>query len=651
MRMKFKNILVIVCSIFLGTGCNEFLDLVPEDDILTIPKIFETRTGAARWKNDASAGFKTYAVDLNWNPALAGADEYTAGDYARKGQGYISTLYIADGLQTALSPINDIWTYDGVYYYIRYCNTFLQYIGDVYNLRPGELERWTAEVKALKAFYYFELVKRYGPIVLVPQNIDVYAPMEEQRQSRSSVDSCFKAITDLLDEAIPYLQVFAEKDADQRDFFSKEGAMGLKASVLLYAASPLFNGGLSQYRNFTNKNGEKLFPEEDKEKWRVAAEYTEEVIEYLENNGYKLISGNEDKSTALLNTMRDLECSVWAPNWANSTEAVMMVAGYNNLYQHLLPKLGSSTSDIHYSGVLKGTLGTSIRMVNKFYTANGLPIEEDKTWTYGDGYAMAQERDPAYTKVVPLGTDVLALHLKREPRFYATIAAPGLYWQRGVYDSYNMIVDSYRGGAFGLKQDRINGDYEQNITGYYIKKGTRSEFNTSSYSNDIMSFAANVHVVIRLAELYLIAAEAWNEYEGPNGAHRTQIFDRLNAIRERAGLSTVQDSWGRYGINPNKFNEQVGLRDIIRRERTIELMFEGHRFWDVRRWGTAIDEGWNDKPQAWVVTAQTWQGFYNNFQGPVTVWDKAAFNPSRDYLFPIKSEEAMISGIVQNPGW
>ena len=128
----------------------------------------------------------------------------------------------------------------------------------------------------------------------------------------------------------------------------------------------------------------------------------------------------------------------------------------------------------------------------------------------------------------------------------------------GVYDSYNMIVDSYRGGAFGLKQDRINGDYEQNITGYYIKKGTRSEFNTSSYSNDIMSFAANVHVVIRLAELYLIAAEAWNEYEGPNGAHRTQIFDRLNAIRERAGLSTVQDSWGRYGINPNKFNEQVG---------------------------------------------------------------------------------------------
>ena len=156
---------------------------------------------------------------------------------------------------------------------------------------------------------------------------------------------------------------------------------------------------------------------------------------------------------------------------------------------------------------------------------------------------------------------------------------------------------------------------------------------------------------MRLAELYLNVAEAWNEYEGPNGAHRKQIFDRLNAVRMRAGIPTVETSWGRYGINPTKYNEQAGLREIIQRERTIELMFENHRFWDVRRWGTAITEGWNDKPQGWQVTGETWQEFSNNWQGPVIVWNKAVFNPSRDYLFPIKSEEVMISGIVQNPGW
>lgn len=648
--MKFKSIFILICSAWLWTGCNEYLNLVPEDDILTIPKIFETRTGAAQWMIDANQGFVPLQVHTTTNPAFCGADEYTSNRYARENR-VMTSFLIADGLQTALAPINDMWTYNGVYYYIRYCNTFLKHIGDVYNLNEGELETWTAEIKALKAFYYFELVKRYGPIVLVPQNIDVYAPMEEQRQPRSPLDSCFKAINQLLDEAIPYLQVFAEKDATRRMFFSKEGAMGLKCRVLLYAASPLFNGGMGVYKDLKNKNGELLFPVEDKEKWRVAAEYLDETIQFLEGHGYKLIAGTQEKSTPLLNTMRDLECSLWAPNFQNSTEAVMMVSGFSDLFQRILPQLGTKTTDPHYSSVLDGSIGTNIRMVRKFYTVNGLPIEEDRTWTYGDGYGMAQERDVMYTNVVPMGTDVLALHLKREPRFYAMIAAPGLHWQLGKSVNYNLIVDSYQGGLFGLKQDRLYPNYAQNITGYFVKKGTRSDFNLKTYSQDIMSFAVNVSVTMRLAELYLAVAEAWNEYEGPNGAHRDQIFDRLNAVRERAGIPTVQDSWGRYGVNANKFNEQAGLRSIIQRERTIELMFEGHRFWDVRRWGTAIAEGWNDKPMGWNVLGKNWQAFYNNGQGPMVVWDQAQFVPARDYLFPIKSEEVMISGIVQNPGW
>ena len=646
--MKFKNVLILISSVIVLAGCNKYLDLVPEDDILTIPKIFETRSGAAQWMSDANAITASLMMQDVSNPAIVGADEYTAGAYAREKEG-MTSLLISDGLQTALSPINNVWAYDGIYYYIRFCNTFLQRIGDVYNLRAGELETWTAEMKVMKAFYYFELVKRYGPIVLVSKNIDVYAPIEEQRQARSPLDSCFKAITDLLDEAIPYLQLLSEKDASRRAYFTKEGAMGLKARVLLYAASPLFNGGMNQYKDLKNKNGVLLFPVEDKEKWRRAAEYADEAIEYLESIGFKLISGTDDQATALLNTMRDLELSLWAPGFKNSTEALIIANQTNFLYQSTLPRLGTKSTDPHYSSILKGFLGTNIRMVNKFYTANGLPITEDKTWAYGDGYGMAQERDPFYTDVIPLSTDLLALHLKREPRFYATIAAPGLYWRRGT--AYNLLVDAYRGGLFGLKEDRINSDVPQNITGYYVKKGTRSEFKTSEYFTEILKFDQQTCVVMRLAELYLIAAEAWNEYEGPNGAHRDQIFERLNKIRERAGLPTIQESWTKYGVNPNKFNEQSGLRDIIHRERTIELMFEGHRFWDVRRWGTALSEGWNDKPQGWVVTGKNWQDFYNNGQGPVVVWDKAQFNPARDYLFPIKSEEVMISGIVQNPGW
>lgn len=648
---SLKAILSLFCSVLILSGCN-YLDLVPEDDVLSTDKVFQTRTGALQWMTDTYLGANEPTYHWNYNPAILGADEYTGNDYARKSR-FLTLLYIPDGLQSALSPYDDIWAYNKTYYYIRHCNTFLQKIKGVANLKPGELLRWTAQIKAVKAFYYFELLKRYGPFVLVPENIDVWASVEEMRQPRNSIDDCFGEIVKLLDEAIPDLQLFREKDGEMQHFFSKEAAMGLKSRVLLYAASPLFNGGVPQYKNLKNRDGKLLFPQEvDKEKWRIAAEYADEAILYLEGQGYKLFRGTTTESTPLLNTMRDLELSQWAVSDMNPTsESIMLVASANLFFQDLLPRLGNSSSDPYYSSMLFGDLGTNIKMVNKYYTANGLPMEEDKTWKYGNGYTMSQEKDPAYTNVIPLGEDVLSLHLQREPRFYASIAAPGLYWKLGNSSAENFLVDSRQGGLFGLKKDRVDASVNQNITGYYVKKGTRSDCALNDYLTTMQAKVGKTAVVMRLAEIYLNAAEAWNEYEGPNGVHRDNIFNRLNDIRERAGIPTVQESWNKYGTNSTKYNDQKGLRDIIHRERTIEFMFEGHRFWDIRRWGAGLTEGLNEKPLGWKVVGKTWREFYNNYQGPVVVWNKASFDPSRDYFWPIRSEEVNISGIVQNPGW
>lgn len=649
--MKLLRILSLFCSVLCLSGCN-YLDLVPENDVLSIDKIFQTRSSSLQWMRDSYERSYYYMYDATSNPAIVGADEFTGSNYLRTVRG-MTNLYIGDGLQTALSPYNDVWTYDGIYYDIRRCNTFIQGIGQVSNLKEGELDRWRAQVKAVKAFYYFELLKRYGPFVLVPENIDVWASLEDMRQPRSSVEDCFKAIVDLLDEAIPHLQLYLEKDAEMQPFFSKEGAMGLKSRVLLYAASPLFNGGVPQYKNLKNRDGELLFPQEvNIEKWRIAAEYADEVIAYLEGQNYKLVEGTATESTSLLNTMRDLELSLWqVSSMSPSSESILLVADVNNLYRDLLPRLGTSESDPYFDPALYGDLATNVKMVNKFYTVNGLPIEEDKTWKYGNGYGVAQEKDPVYTNVLPLGEDMLALHLQREPRFYASIAAPGTYWKLGNTIGENFQVDTRRGGTFGLKSDRVDASLNQNITGYYVKKGTRSDCSLGDYPNTLIQKMGYTTVAMRLAEIYMNAAEAWNEYEGPNGAHRSQIFDRLNAIRKRAGIPTVQESWNKYGVNPTKYNVQTGLRDIIHRERTIEFMFEGHRFWDIRRWGAGLTEGLNEKPLGWKVTGKTWKEFYNNYQGPVVVWNKASFNPSRDYFWPIRSEEVLISGIVQNPNW
>ncbi len=92
------------------------------------------------------------------------------------------------------------------------------------------------------------------------------------------------------------------------------------------------------------------------------------------------------------------------------------------------------------------------------------------------------------------------------------------------------------------------------------------------------------------------------------------------------------------------------MREIIRQEWDIEFAFEGRRFWNLRRWLIA-ENVLNNKLYGWNITGKTARQFYNNFDGPVIVWAKRQFITPRDYLFPIRSEEILISGCVQNPGW
>ena len=153
--MNLKNILVgLAGMLLLFPSCNKYLDITPEDDILDIPAIFETRDGAERWMKDVYAGVSVLYGGEYSDPAILGGDEYVGGQHARAAT-FHSMFYISDGLQSAVEPYGNLWRFDGLYNTIRFCNTFLDHISEVYNLYEGELETWTAEVKAVKAFYYF----------------------------------------------------------------------------------------------------------------------------------------------------------------------------------------------------------------------------------------------------------------------------------------------------------------------------------------------------------------------------------------------------------------------------------------------------------------------------------------------------------------
>lgn len=644
-----KIINVLVVFLILCSGC-DYLDMVPEDDIETVETIFEKRENAETWLKSCYSFLQSNTGSVNADPAFSGTDELVSGDYLRRqvanAKGKLDGLFIADGLQMPQDPYGNLWVVQGYYTAIRYCNIFIDRIGDVYNMPVAEKRQWTAEIKALKAHFYFELMRRYGPIILVPQNIDVTESITVMQQPRSPFDDCVNAAVQLIDEAMEYLLPMKEKEMSRWGYYNLEAAAALKAKILLMAASPLFNGNPA-YANFTNKEGVALFAKDaDPEKWKRAAVATDSAILLCVNYGKKLYEGSGTKGTDLLNTMADIENSVLAQGYIND-ESVYMIkpagAGDDFYGTFTLPYISKEANPAQ-SGIGKGCLSPSMKMVEMYYTVNGLPIDEDRTWEYADRYKMGRESDVRYRDVVPTGVDVLKLHLKREPRFYASIAADRCYWQRGPQAAHLLQVKAYRGELFGSTSPTVNSSIPQNLTGYWLKKGTYSNITGSEYGGDLKQGL----ILCRLAELYLMKAEAWNEYEGPS---KERVYAPLNEIRRRAGIPSIEESWtAAKALHPEKITTKAGMREIIRREWNIEFAFEGRRFWNLRRWMTAQDE-LNEPQKGWNILGDNAKAFYNDFKEPIKVWSKRKFVAPRDYLFPLRSEEVLVSGMKQNPGW
>lgn len=638
-----KYLLSLLCGILLLPGCN-YLDMVPEKDIETIESLFEQRTKVENWWKGLYSELNMIFANFRVNVAYLGADEFVTCQALYSDAIYnLDGLKVADGLQMSQNPYGSIWY--RMYVIIRNCNIFLENVDRTYDMTEEDRNWWKADVKALKAYVYFELVRHYGPICLVPQNMPVNLPVKDYQLPRQHVDTCFKEIVNLLDEAMEYLPKHGQRVSNYGYTFSLEGAYALKAKVLLYAASPLFNGN-AFYSDFKNKNGELLFNSTyDRNKWLLAAEAADKAAQMCEDGGRSLSGGSTGKKTDLLNVMSDVERSMFSR--FNNEEYLIEWKYPATFHEFILPRLIGD--DVNFENQALGCLSPSMKMVEMYYTENGLPIDADISWNYSNRYKLGSESSLDYEGVIPLNTSVVNLHLRREPRFYASIAGDRMYWQRGTNTAetdYNLLVKAHKGEEpWGTQYDFIISNSWQNINGYWLKKHLFSWIQTLGYGSSLQG--NETAAIIRLAEVYLMQAEAWNEYlDAPD----SRVYDPIDKVRERAGIKPVREAWGSYSNNPTKVTTKAGMRDIIQQENNIEFAFEGHRYWNLRRWLIA-HQAMNEKQYGWNVLGTTDQAFYNYETGPIVVWSKNKFIAPRDYLDPIDAEEILISGMVQNPGW
>lgn len=639
MKSLYKYILC-ACTILSATSC-DFLDVVP-DNVATEEHVFADRYTAEKylatcyWGMPKSAGW-------NENPGILGALEMVFNTNYNS----INGMKFGLGQDSPTSALINYWSSGGdgvrsLYAGIRECNTFMDGIGGVQDLQEYEKKRMIAEVKLIKAYMHFYLLSYYGPICPLRESPQVNESTQGVRVYREKVDDCFQYILELMDEVIDSkaLPSVLTNPTTELGRFTLPVAYMMKAKVLLYWASPLFNGN-TDYNSFLDHNGEPFFNQVyDPLRWTTAAEACKKAIEVCESAGVRLYRISDyiatkklSDQTLLVQTLRGVISHRWNPEliWSNTSYPM------NKSFQSECFTFFETATSLYDA---QQKMSVPLSTVELFYSRNGVPIEEDKNYDYANRYNL-RTGDAEHKYYIQEGEQTAALNFDREPRFYSSLGFDRGKWYGNSYK--NMPDDDaeclYPKNHYG-ECSSIGDVGQYNTTGYWPKKLV--SINSAFRDLNSVSYETYPFPDMRFADLLLMCAEALNESKDAPDA---EVYKYIDMVRERAGLKGVVESWNKYSIHPEKISTKEGMREIIQRERKVELACEGAYYWDSHRWKTAQKEQ-NRLIQGWNIQASETEDYYT-----VTTIYTQSFS-YKNYFAPIPESELVKNPqLIQNPGW
>lgn len=568
--MKIKKLYIAAITAMVLSGCSK-----PEDgplERITEEYAFDAKDPrgvyAEQFLNDIYSILPDGFNRIDGNFLDAATDDAIAGqegtDLDRFTKGFLSTTNNPD----------DAWgkNYEG----IRKVNLYLQKIGIV-PIADNLKEVRKAEARFLRAMFYFELVKRYGGVPLVGD--EVLDADDPQNFSRSSFADCIDYIVNECDAAADLVMADPLSSADYGRA-SKGAVLSLKARTLLYAASPLYNGG-----NVGGSAAEKLYQgyaSYDNERWNKAALAAKEVKEMT---AFGLLSASAYAKNDVFLERRN-------------KEVIMAHLSGNN--KNL--ETNNGPTGYPYPNLANGRTNPTQNLVDAFPGANGRPITETAS--------LYNEESP---------------YDNRDPRLKRTVLVNGAEW-------LNRPIETFEGGL-----DKPNNTTRQTRTGYYLRKFLGNFESVDQYGSEPHNYP-----IFRYSDILLSYAEAQNEYLSEPDA---SVYQVLYSLRARAGIPAGSTPGYSYGLKTGMTKEE--MREVIRNERRIELAFEEHRFWDLRRWKTAGDV-LNQSLQGMKITKNSWDELSYE---KVNVAD-IVFDSSRMYFYPIPNSEMLKNtNLVQNAGW
>lgn len=696
--MKTRHYIFLMAAVGAGlalTSCSDYLDSEKYfKDRTTITTVFSDKSRTEQWLAHAYSYLNNENADVCSKNSSTSQhcfdDDMYYGDrdidYDTKEGVDLSWNNFHMGNYDE-NKFTNAW--NNCYQGIQQATVFIQHVDENPELTAKDKLDYKGQARFVRAYFYWLLLRRYGPVPIMPvEGVDYNKSYDEIATPRSSYEQVAQFISDEMIQAAKEIQ-YTKRDINNVARPTKGACLATRAYALIFAASPLANGNDDDFaKAFVDDQGNRLLsPTYDESKWAKAAAACRDVIELGVYDLYHTPYTSVDNGPSARPTVAPPYDPVFSENnWPNGWKNIDPMKSYRDLFDgavsayenpelifsrvdqaapgfdcaamalHQMPR-SAPTDGSAASGW--NTHGMTQKMCDAYYMNDGSDcpgMNSEYTGLYPANRVDSRPRltgfttrDDVRSKTYPEldGSNTIGISLqyvRREPRFYASVAYSGSTWNYLGFqktERHNEQVFYYRNGGNGFMNTQF-----WLRTGIGIKKWVHP----SDYPGNIR---VKAEPAIRYADILLLYAEALNEldqsYQISSWDGSTTYTISRDVKEMKRGIQPVRIRAGLPDYSDATYANKDLFRTKLKRERMIELMGEGKRYYDLRRWKDAeLEESLQTFGLNIIMDANHKDDFYKVVP---CYYLKSTFAPKM-YFWPISHAELKHNKrLTQEPGW